>query len=138
MSEHRFVIDNNILVSRLLAPNSIPSQAVRVAIKKGNLLISAETLRELSVVLGRQKFDKYVSRENRQEFIQRLGVIAELVWVETRITICRDPKDNKFLELAIDGKAQIIITGDRDLLILDPFENIKVLTPRDFLLRYDV
>ena len=111
MSEHRFVIDNNILVSRLLAPNSIPSQAVRVAIKKGNLLISAETLRELSVVLGRQKFDKYVSRENRQEFIQRLGVIAELVWVETRITICRDPKDNKFLELAIDGKAQIIITG---------------------------
>ena len=138
MSEQRFVIDNNILVSRLLSPNSIPSQAVRVAIEKGKLLISAETLRELSVVLGRKKFDRYVSRENRQEFIQRLGVIADLVLVQTRITICRDPKDNKFLELAIDGKAQIIITGDRDLLTLNPFENIKVLTPRDFLLRYDL
>jgi len=58
--------------------------------------------------------------------------------IQTRITICRDPRDNKFLELAVDGKAQIIITGDQDLLILNPFENIDVLTPRDFLLRYDV
>jgi putative PIN family toxin of toxin-antitoxin system len=138
MSEQRFVVDNNILVSRLLAPNSIPAQALRVVVEKGKLLISADTLRELSVVLSRKKFDKYVSLENRQEFIQRLGVISELILIQTRITICRDPRDNKFLELAVDGKAQIIITGDQDLLILNPFENIDVLTPRDFLLRYDV
>ncbi|UXE62673.1 MAG: putative toxin-antitoxin system toxin component, PIN family [Woronichinia naegeliana WA131] len=138
MSEQRFFVDNNILVSRLLAPNSIPAQALRVAVEKGKLLISADTLRELSVVLSRKKFDKYVSLENRQEFIQRLGVISELILIQTRITICRDPRDNKFLELAVDGKAQIIITGDQDLLILNPFENIDVLTPRDFLLRYDV
>ena len=74
MSEQRFVIDNNILVSRLLVPSSIPAQAVMVAVEKGKLLISAETLGELSVVLSRKKFDKYVSLENRQEFIQRLGV----------------------------------------------------------------
>jgi len=138
MSEQRFVVDNNILVSRLLAPNSIPAQALRVVVEKGKLLISADTLRELSVVLSRKKFDKYVSLENRQEFIQRLGVISELILIQTRIIICRDPRDNKFLELAVDGKAQIIITGDQDLLILNPFENIDVLTPRDFLLRYDV
>ena len=48
-------------------------------------------------MLSRKKFDKYVSLENRQEFIQRLGVISELILIQTRIAICRDPKDNKFL-----------------------------------------
>jgi putative PIN family toxin of toxin-antitoxin system len=108
MSEQRFVVDNNILVSRLLAPNSIPAQALRVAVEKGKLLISADTLRELSVVLSRKKFDKYVSLENRQEFIQRLGVISELILIQTRTTICRDPRlDSGKFSRRVSGEKKI-------------------------------
>ena len=67
MTKPYFVIDNNILISRLLLPNSIPAQAVRLASEKGILLISDETLQELTTVFERRKFDKYVSVEERKE-----------------------------------------------------------------------
>jgi putative PIN family toxin of toxin-antitoxin system len=55
--------------------------------------------------------------------------------IETNETIseCRDPKDNKFLELAVCGKADFIISGDEDLLVLNPFRNIQMITPDSFL-----
>ena len=56
-----------------------------------------------------------------------------MIEVTQTITIYRDIKDNKFLELAMEGKADYIITGDQDLLILNPFNNIEIITPRDFL-----
>jgi uncharacterized protein len=57
---------------------------------------------------------------------------GELVAITERVTACRDPKDNKFLELAVNGPADIIISGDDDLLVLDPFRNIPILTPTAF------
>ena len=79
------------------------------------------------------KFDAYAPREKRLRLLVALLFAAERVTVHTVVTECRDPKDNKFLELAVDGKAKYIITGDTDLLILNPFRGIKILTPRDFL-----
>ena len=58
---------------------------------------------------------------------------AELVSATETITICRDPKDNKFLDLAVAGKADYIVSGDMDLLVLHPFQGIQILSPRAFV-----
>jgi putative PIN family toxin of toxin-antitoxin system len=126
MTKPYFVIDNNILISRLLLPNSIPAQAVRLASEKGILLISEETLQELTTVFERRKFDKYVSVDERKEFIRKLEIIAQKIEIIKNIKVCRDRKDDKFIELAINGKAGVIITGDEDLLVLNNFERIEI------------
>ncbi|OGA52282.1 MAG: putative toxin-antitoxin system toxin component, PIN family [Betaproteobacteria bacterium RIFCSPLOWO2_12_FULL_62_58] len=131
----RIVVDNNALVSRLLLPDSVPGRAVRRAVDEGQLLISEATLIELADVLARPKFDRYVSIEDRQQFLRLLGSVAELVPITYPIRACRDPRDDKFLELAINGGAAIIITGDKDLLALDPFQGIPIITPASFLKR---
>jgi uncharacterized protein len=59
--------------------------------------------------------------------------ISKIIDVNQQVSVCRDPKDNMYLELALSGKADVIITGDNDLLILHPFINIPIITPKDFL-----
>ncbi|WP_017295323.1 putative toxin-antitoxin system toxin component, PIN family [Geminocystis herdmanii] len=90
-------------------------------------------LSELIDVLSRQKFDRYLSRDIREDFLAGLSVEAEIIEINEKIEICRDSNDNKFLELAVNGNATHIITGDKDLLELHPFQGIPVLTPRQFL-----
>jgi putative PIN family toxin of toxin-antitoxin system len=92
-------------------------------------------MEELATVLGRPKFDPYLSIADRQEFIRLLGRIAELVPIVRRVRACRDPRDDKFLEVAVNGRAEIIITGDRDLLELNPFIGIAILSPVAYLAR---
>ncbi|MCX5728009.1 MAG: putative toxin-antitoxin system toxin component, PIN family, partial [Nitrospirae bacterium] len=71
--------------------------------------------------------------DERTEFITALVREATLVEITDTVTECRDPKDDKFLELAVSGKATCIVSGDDDLLVLHPFRGIPVLTPRQFL-----
>ena len=59
--------------------------------------------------------------------------MAELVTITERIAVCRDPTDDRFLELAVNGRADIIVTGDLDLLVWDPFRGIPIVTPRQFV-----
>lgn len=127
----RFVVDTNTLVSRLLIPNSVPAKAVSWALNNGKILVSDDTLQELAEVLSREKFNQYISIEDRQEFIRYFARICERVEIIRRIESCRDPKDNKFLELAINGNAEMIISGDNDLLVMSPFQNIKIVRPSD-------
>jgi len=129
----RIVVDTNALVSRLLLPRSIP--AVRKVTDTGQLLVSNATLTELAEVLARPKFASYVSIQDRQQFIRLLGRVAEIVPVTHTIRASRDPEDDKFLELAVNGGANVIITGDKDLLALDPFRKIAIVTPAQYLLR---
>ena len=98
-------------------------------------MVSEATMEELATVLGRPKFDPYLSIANRQEFIRLLGRIAEMIPVVRVVRACRDPRDDKFLEVAVNGRADLIITGDRDLLELDPFMGIGILTPAAYLAR---
>jgi uncharacterized protein len=70
--------------------------------------------------------------EERQIFITKYITSSELVTIKEKIVVCRDVKDNKFLELAVSGNADIIITGDQDLLVLNPFQDIKIITPENF------
>ena len=131
----RIVADTNLLVSRLLLPQSVPARAVRKAVDEGQILVSDATLEELADVLSRAKFDPYVSLEDRQAFIRVLNRITERVIVTAPIQACRDPKDDKFLEVALHGQAKVILTGDRDLLALHPFRGVDILSPREYLER---
>ncbi len=129
----RIVVDTNALISRLLLPSSVPGQAVRRAVDNSIPLVSEATMNELADVLARAKFDRYISLEDRQQFLRLLGRVAEFVPIVNRVHDCRDPKDNKFLEVALNGKADLILTGDADVLALHPWRDIEILSPGDYL-----
>jgi putative PIN family toxin of toxin-antitoxin system len=131
----RLVADTNALVSRLLLPSSVPGRAVRKAVETGLLLVSEATMEELADVLARPKFDRYITLEDRQQFLRLLGRLAEFVPIVYPVRACRDPKDDRFLEVAINGRAALILTGDADLLALHPWEGIAILSPADYLKR---
>jgi putative PIN family toxin of toxin-antitoxin system len=127
-----------VAVSAALLPRSVPRQAFGRALEGGKLLISSATLGELREVLYRPVFDKYLGEEERTEFISTLVREAELVDVTEVVTDCRDPRDNKFLELAVSGRATCTISGDEDLLVLNPYRGIPVMTPQAYLAQSDV
>lgn len=129
----RIVADTNLLISRLLLPGSVPGQAVRKAESEGLILASQATLDELADVLGRRKFDPYVSLEERQDYLRLFARTVHVVTVGHRVRRCRDPRDDKFLELALSGEADLILTGDQDLLALDPFRGIPVITAGEYV-----
>src|SRR5262245_44067475 len=133
MTEIRAIIDTSVLVSAVLLPRSVPRQAFDAAFAQGKLLVSEATVAELDEVLRRPKFNKYLPEEQRLEFLAALVQEAELVHVTEVIAACRDPKDDKFLAVAVSGRASHIVTGDGDLLALHPFRAIAVLTPQAFL-----
>jgi uncharacterized protein len=129
----RVVIDTNVFISRLLLPDSAPGRAARHAIDSGIVLVSEDTMNELADVLARPKLDKYLSVKTRQQFLLELGEIAQFVPIIQRIRACRDSRDDKFLELAANGQAALILTGDRDLLVLHPFRGTRIQSPADYL-----
>ncbi|OHB66488.1 MAG: putative toxin-antitoxin system toxin component, PIN family [Planctomycetes bacterium RBG_13_62_9] len=129
----RHVFDTNTLVSALLFAHSRPGQAFRHALKRGRVLLSSSTIEELAEVLQRAKFERYVTPAEREEFLAALVERALFVEPTEAVRACRDAKDDKFLELAVNGGASCIISGDDDLLALHPFRNIAIMTPAQFL-----
>jgi putative PIN family toxin of toxin-antitoxin system len=129
MRDLRLVVDTNVLISRLLSPHSLAARAVDLAIAEGRLLVSEATLSELARVLARPKFDRYVDIQDRQEFIRYLSSLVEVVTILRRFQACRDPRDDMFLDVAVNGQASAIVTGDTELLALDPFMEIQIVTP---------
>ncbi len=90
------------------------------------------TLRERLLL---PKCDPYVTRARRQELLLRLAPLVEIVEVVQQVRACRDPDGDKFLEAAVNGRADVIVTGDRDLLDLHPFRGIVIVGPADYLRR---
>ncbi|SRR6266536_941309 len=134
-TRERVVIDTNVFVSRLLLPESVPAQAVRKARRNGRLLVSDTTMDELADVLARPKLDRYVSLKDRKQFLRELGRIAKLIPIVQIVRECRDPGHDKFLEVALNGRADVIITGDADLLALHPWREIAIVSPAEYLKR---
>jgi putative PIN family toxin of toxin-antitoxin system len=126
-------LDTNVIVSALLFPDSAPGKALSEARRLGEMLLSADTVAEIVEVLRRPKFDRYVLSDERDWFIATLVRQATLVQPIETITVCRDPKDNKWLELAVSGKADAIVSGDEDLVSLDGYRDIAILGPKAFL-----
>jgi putative PIN family toxin of toxin-antitoxin system len=137
MKPEFWVFDTNALLSALLKEDYMPGTALKKARQTGTLLVSAETVAEYFNVFSRIKFEKYVSMEIRLAFIE--NIISNALTIEPQIKVidCRDPKDNKFLELAIAAGASCIISGDQDLLMLHPFNTIPILSPGDFLQQFN-
>jgi hypothetical protein len=133
MNKRRFIFDTNVLVSALLFSHSKPRQALDKAQDIGIILLSVAVFQELQEVLSRPKFDRYITLERRKELLENLVETTEFINIHETINKCRDPKDNKYLELAVSGKAECIVTGDEDLLILNPFRQIDILTVQKFL-----
>src|ERR1700738_5375574 len=106
--------------------------AAHIVAESGVLLKSPITERELFVPLARPRLAPLIPPRFR-DWLSELLAAAELVTIIERITACRDPKDDKFLELAVNGRADMIVSGDADLLALNPFRGIPIVTPAAFV-----
>ncbi len=113
-NNRRFVFDTNVLISAFLFSQSKPRQALDQALDIGVIVLSNSVLSELEEVLYRPKFDRYLTKERRQEFLEDLTENAQFIDVSEQINECRDIKDNKYLELALSCQAECIVTGDND------------------------
>jgi putative PIN family toxin of toxin-antitoxin system len=135
MTRERVVIDTNVLISSLFLATSTPARAVDKAVTNAQLVATMETLRELIEKLHSPKFDRYVRNERRDALLERVTSLVEIIDVLQTIRASRDPKDDKFLEAAVNGRADVIVTGDTDLLDLNPFRGIAIVTPAVYLAR---
>jgi putative PIN family toxin of toxin-antitoxin system len=129
----RIVVDTGILVSAMLSSNSKPDQALNFAFAKCQLFVSADTLAELDGVVARSKFDQFAPSDARLAFAAYYRAHCELVHVTSRVEDCADPKDNKFLELALDSKADLLIASDVHLTALNPWRGLVIINPSGFL-----
>lgn len=134
----RVVVDTGVLVSGLIRPRGTIGDMLH-AMRDGRFIpiYSTPMMVEVIDVLGRPKIQaKYHIQPNDiVELINLIRLRGELVIPKRVVTECRDPKDNKFLEAALAGEADIIVTGDDDLLVLHPFEGVDILRPAEFLAR---
>ena len=133
MARERLVLDTNVLISGALSITSTPARALEMAISTGDLLASIATLRELTEKLLSPRFDAYVSRDRREALLLRLSPLVQIVTILQTFHASRDPNDDKFLDVAVNGRADVIVTGDGDLLALHPFRGIAILTPAAYL-----
>jgi putative PIN family toxin of toxin-antitoxin system len=128
-----FVLDANVIVSAVLLPRSLTRKAFDKALRKGEIVVSEAVVNELDEVLRRPKLNKYIPEEERIQFLMMLLRESRIVRVNRIVADCRDPKDNKYLELALEAEATCIVSGDKDLLVLHPYHGIKIRNPKQFL-----
>jgi uncharacterized protein len=128
----RVVLDTNVLVSAALKQKSMPGMAALLVERRGDLRKSLATEQQLFKVVARPYFDALIDPDTRA-WLKKLMAAAELITIIERIVACRDPTDDKFLELAVNGHADLIVSGDGDLLALNPFREIPIVTPAVFV-----
>ena len=129
----RFVVDTNTIISGILLPQSIPGRLLGYLAEHATLIFSPPTRDELLDVISREKFDRYVAADARERAITILVREGEIVSPKRLFYLCRDPRDNKFLDAPHAGKADCLISGDLDLIVLREFEGIPILTARRYL-----
>ena len=128
------VLDSNLIVSAILNPEGICALAIDLADTHFDMVRSKATTNELVEVLRRDKFDRFATVEDRAFRVQTYIEATRLVTVNVELTDCADPKDNKFLELALAAKATVIVSGDKKHLIsMNPYKGIAIIRVRDFV-----
>ena len=134
----RAVIDTGVLVSALIRRQGTTGEVLR-ALRDGRFttVYSTDILVEIIDVLGRPalRLKYHIEPDDISVVINLIRLRGDLVVPAREVTVCRDPKDDKFLEAALEAGADCIISGDADLLDLTPFENIPILRPAEFLAR---
>lgn len=133
-TKHRLIIDSNLWISFLLTSDysKVDPMFADNAIK---LLFSQELIDEFVEVAQRPKFRKYFSLDDIEDLLTKVRAKAEFISVTSIVELCRDPKDNFLLALAQDGNATHLLTGDKDLLVLQKVGKTKILTITDYLTR---
>jgi uncharacterized protein len=138
----RLVFDTSTLVGAALKPDSIPDRALRFGLLFHRVYSSARLLDEMKQVLGRGKFDTYVSLESRLEFLERFRRDSKRCRVRQSaaesVSECRDPADRFVLALALAANADALVSSDQDLLVLHPWRGIPILTPAQFLSQFRI
>jgi putative PIN family toxin of toxin-antitoxin system len=129
----RAVFDTNTLVSALLFRASTPRLALDYAFDHGKVLISLPLVRELYRVLHYPRLERYITPDERAQFLSQLTREGILTTITVQLQVVRDPGDNFVLELAVSGGASVIITGDADLLTLGRYDSIPIRTPAQYL-----
>jgi len=132
MKSKRIILDTNLWISFLISKNLTEIDNL-VQTKDTTLIFSNESLEEFIEVVNRPRFEKYFSKKDIEKLLDIFDQFAELIKVKSEIDICRDPKDNFLLNLAIDGKVDYLVTGDKDLLILEKIKKTKIITFRNLV-----
>ena len=127
------VIDTGVLISAAIRPQSVPALALERALRHYEVCASMATLDELQQVLLRPKFDRYASAAQRQLFLDGIMLQFRLVEVTQQVAECADPKDDKFLALALAVNAELIVASDPHLTQMHPWRSIPILPPAAFL-----
>lgn len=128
------VLDSNLIVSAILNPEGICALAIDLADSNFDMVRSKDTTNELVEVLRRDKFDRFAAVEDRVFRVQAYIEATRLVTVSVHVTDCADPKDNKFLALALAAKATVIVSGDKKHLVsMNPYKGIAIIRVRDFV-----
>lgn len=127
----RIIVDTNLWISYLISKGfkHLDDLILR---EKAIFLFSDELLEEFVEVAKREKFKKYFSYDDVLKLLELFDSYGEIIKVTHQVNGCRDVKDNFLLSLAVNGKADYLITGDSDLLVLESFENTKILTITQF------
>lgn len=128
----RVVFDTSSLIPACLNPDREPAQIFRRALQEHDVFTSAEAFNELASVLSRDKFNAWRPLEHRMMWVRLFREAVIFVEADTVVTECRDPKDNKFLELAFSAKADVLVASDIHLLELHPFRGVQILQLTDF------
>lgn len=135
MKADRLVIDSNVWIAALLAPKGTARRLIDAVLERElTVLMSEATFTELVERLQRPKFDRYRDSQAWDLFLSELVELAS--WhedSESATGVCRDVDDDKFLSLAVTGEADVLITGDGDLLELRSYSGIPVMTPAQFM-----
>jgi uncharacterized protein len=132
----KVVFDTSSLLAVCIYPDREPAQIFRLALLHCELVATAQTLAELALVLGRPKFDTWRPQQQRMAWLQHYAANVVEVQPKSQVTDCRDPKDNKFLDAALAASADVIVSSDNDLLVLQPYGDIDVLNLQEFRQKY--
>jgi putative PIN family toxin of toxin-antitoxin system len=127
----KVVIDTNIWISYLIG-TLLQDIDEKILSKEIRIVVSDEMLKELSEVSRRPKFKNIFTVKRIKELFSLLDNYATVVLPSRKVNVCRDVKDNFLLEIALEGKADYLVTGDEDLLMLDLFHNTKIINPKNF------
>ena len=130
------VVDSNVFISAVLSPKGTAAKVVNHIIRHHKVVFCSETFEELQTRLWRPKFDRYITLEQRKLILHDLSAIAQWVEIDDEVRYSKDRDDDKFIATALAGNAEVIVSGDSDLLELQSIEGIRVLKPTEYSREY--
>nr|WP_276899163.1 putative toxin-antitoxin system toxin component, PIN family [Pedobacter kyonggii] len=127
----RIILDTNLWISFLISKDFSKLDEI-IFSKKSILIFSQELLEEFLEVVKRPKFRRYFAQTDIEDLLETIDEYGEFIVVKSKIEICRDAKDNFLLSLAVDGKADFLLTGDQDLLMIEKIGKTNIKTISSF------